>query len=83
MKYILSFLLFLGLWLVVFLAVDLHANTTRMFEKAGILALVSVVLWTLLFKPLRRWYWRNFSKAYKYNKQKPIQRDKLTDPEKK
>jgi hypothetical protein len=82
MKYILTSLLSFGVWLVILLALDLHTSMLMVFAKSILLSAITVGIWVIINKPAKRWYIRNFSKTYKYSRQKPIAKDKIRVSEK-
>ncbi len=82
MQYFFAFLITLGAWLVVLLALDTQADPLKIFVVAVASAIVSLTIWKSSFKPLMRWYMKNFSKSYKYRRQRPILKEKIKEEEK-
>jgi len=79
MKYFLPFVFSFGAWLIILLAFDLHASTPKIVEKTLVFAIMTSIAFHFFYKPAKRLYRRTFSKAYRYNKPKPIVKDRTKE----
>jgi len=75
-KYIFSFIYSFLISILVYLSIDLKADYKRMTGICLIIAVMFTLILLNFEKPVRKWYKENFDRNVKYNKIKPIVKEK-------
>jgi hypothetical protein len=75
-RYTLAFVYTFLISVMVCLSIDLKADYKRMTGASLIISVMFTLLLLNFEKPVRKWYRENFDKKYKYNKIKPIVKEK-------